>query len=64
MWTQKFRARETPIDRLADHIGEPRGKARMLKRGNGSSQRCQVVFGHASKIQHDLCSGLRHLGAE
>src|SRR5712671_3433991 len=32
----KSSARERPIDRLADHIGEPRGKARMFNRGNDS----------------------------
>jgi hypothetical protein len=28
----------------------------MFKQGNGPSQRCQVVFGHACKIQHWLRS--------
>src|SRR5260370_18573534 len=37
----KSSARETPIDRLADHIGEPRGKARMFKRGCDISARSE-----------------------
>ena len=44
------------LDRLADHIGEPRGEAGMFKRGNGSSQRRQVIFAHACKVQHRLRS--------
>jgi len=46
------------LDRLADDIGEPRGEARMFKQGNGSSQRRQVVFAHACKIEHRLRSSL------
>ena len=44
------------LDWLADHIGEPRGDARMFKLGNGSSQRRQVAFAHACKVQHRLRS--------
>jgi hypothetical protein len=35
------------FDGLAHHIGEARSKARVFKRPNGSSQRCQVFRCHA-----------------
>src|SRR6516165_10271615 len=44
------------LDRLADHIGEPRGKPRMFERGNGGAQRHQVALGHACRIEHRLRS--------
>jgi hypothetical protein len=47
------------LDRLADHVGEPRGKSGMFKRLNGASKRRQVGWCHACQIQHRLRS-LRH----
>ena len=44
------------LDRLADHIREPRGQPRMFERGSGAAQRRQVAFGHASRIEHRLRS--------
>jgi hypothetical protein len=39
------------LDRLADHIGETCGKARMFQRLDGSSKRCQVVWCHPCQGQ-------------
>src|SRR5215471_11348064 len=44
------------LNRLADHIREPRGKPGMFERGSGAAQRRQVAFGHACSIEHRLHS--------
>src|SRR6476469_8262353 len=50
------------LDRLADHVGEPCGKARMFQRLDGSSERYQVVWCHPCQGQLPTMSSAAYHG--